>query len=750
MKKLYAFLFLLLGLVLQAQQIKSIKYVNLTKISQNIANEQLGNKVGDDLDLSKINVFIKLFYSYNYFDDISVSNDEGNIKIIFKEKPSIANVELYGYKSRKDDIDRIKKEIGLRKGSMYSSKKIKNAKSLLLRKLESDGFINSVVEVEIEHLNESSVSVSFSVNKGDEIIIKKVNYYGATKLDKNDFKKVTFNKEEEFFPWFITQNDGELKAEELKHDGARIRELYLENGYLDIEIKDPFLEVDFLSNQANLDFYINEGQQYITNSITLYVNSEIINAKDLYPQLKLKKNKVFNIKKLRHDVNFIKKEIYNLSYAFAEIKYDIKKDSKNGTTDIIFNVIPGKKILINDVKISGNSRTLDNVIRRNVYLAPKDKFNLTDLTDSISKLKRTGFFDKVTVEEEIISDDKINLHVNVQEAATGNIILGGGFGSYDKVMISGSIKDKNIFGSGLNLGVSTDLSKRKSDLSISLKNPAINDSLYHGDISINNDKQEINNDVYELEKKSKGFSIGLGKEYFRNLKLGLTYKLDSIKESYDYESDFKKKTGKQYYINTKYVLSSLTPYLNFNNTDDYFVPREGMKTGMSMEYAGIGGDSKFIKSSLYFKYFYSLNDAYELDWILRYKIQANHIKDNGQIHQGDSLYLGGVRSLRGYKSYAFGPNNEDGEIEDPYKFMAASSIELSFPVSNAMKMRWGVFYDYGMTGKKSFSDIKRSSAGALFEWISPFGPLQLIFANALDKKKGDDTSNFEFSLGSSF
>ena len=706
MKKQYAFLFLLLGLMLQAQQIKSIKYVNLTKISQNIANEQLGYKVGDEIDINKINIFIKKFYAYNYFDDISVINNNGNLKIIFKEKPSISNIELYGYKTRKDDINKIKKEVGLKKGSMYSPKKIKNAKSLLLKKLENDGFINSVVEVEIEYLSQSSVSVIFNVNKGDEIIIKKVNYYGATKFDKDDFEKVTFNKEEEFIPWFITQNDGELKAEQLKYDATRIRELYLEHGYLDIDIKDPFLEVDFLSNQANLDFHISEGQQYTTNSITIYVNSEIIDAKDLYSKLRLKKNRVFNIKKLRHDVNFIKKEIANLSYAFADIKYDIKKDSKNATTDIIFNVIPGKEIFINDVKISGNSRTLDKVIRRNVYLAPKDKFNLTDLKDSTSKLKRTGFFDKVIIQEERISDDKINLHVKVQEAATGNIILGGGFGSYDKVMISGSIKDKNIFGSGLNLGVSADLSKRKSDFSIFLKNPAIYDSLYHGHISINNDKQKINNSVYELEKKSKGFSIGLGKEYFRNLKLGLTYKLSSIKENYDYQNNFKKKIGKKYYGNTKYVLSSLTPYLNFDNTDDYFVPRDGIKSGMSMEYAGVGGDSKFIKSSLYLKYFYSLNYKYELDWILRYKIQANHIKDNGQIHQGDSLYLGGTSSLRGYKSYAFGPNNENGQIEDPYKFMAASAIELSFPLSNAMKMRWGVFYDYGMTGKKAFTDIK--------------------------------------------
>ncbi len=118
--------------------------------------------------------------------------------------------------------------------------------------------------------------------------------------------------------------------------------------------------------------------------------------------------------------------------------------------------------------------------------------------------------------------------------------------------------------------------------------------------------------------------------------------------------------------------------------------------------------------------------------------------------KGDSLYLGGTKSLRGFKSYAFGPDNDDGEIEDPYKEMAATSIEFSLPLIPDANMRWGLFYDYGMIGQDSLSDIQRSSVGALFEWVSPFGPLQLIFANPLDDESGDDTSSFEFSLGSSF
>ncbi len=739
-----------LASMLQAQQITSIEYVNLTKISTTIANETLNLNVGDELNIEKVNKAIKNFYKFNYFNDISVSLNNGKLQFIFKEKPSIANVEITGYKTRDNEIEALKKQMGIRRGNLYSTKKVKEAKKKLLAELEKAGYINSVVEIEVENINENSVSVVFNVNKGDEIVIKKVNYYGAKNLDADDFEHVTANKKEEFASWFITQNDGELKADQLKYDGLRIRELYLENGFLDAKVENPFLEVDFASNQAELDFNIDEGKQYKVNTISIYVDEEIANPKSFYDDLRLREKRVFNIKKLRKDVNFIKTKIADKGYAFTRVKYDLKKDEKNGTVDIVYNVLPGQQVYIRDVKISGNTRTLDKVIRRNVYLAPGDLFSLTDFNDSKDAINRTGFFDSVKIEQKRVSENKMDVIVRVEEAATGNIILGGGYGSYDGFMVNASVNEKNLFGSGIGLSVSTDLSKRKSDFSLRITNPAIADSKFDGFFDIHNNRVKINNIKYDLTEKIKGFSVGLGRELIRNLRAGATYRLDSTKEDYKYDKNVNTKDGRKYYQDTDYITSSITPYLNFDNTNDYFFPTKGFKTGTSLEFAGVGGDSKYLKSSSYFKYFYSLEDRFDLDWVLRYKLQAKFLVDRGQINQGDSLYLGGIRSLRGYKSYAFGPDNEQGIIEDPYKKMAATAIEMSFPLVKDAKMRWGFFYDYGMIGKDQINEIKRSSTGALFEWVSPFGPLQLIFAHPIDKKKNDDTSTFEFSLGQAF
>ena len=737
---------------LSADTIKSIEYKDVNKLSSEILNETLSMKVGEELNKDKLNDAVLKFYKYGYFDDITVSSENGILKFIFKEKPSISNVDIKGYKSRPEDLDAVRSAINLKKGAMYTEKRVKEAKEKLLSMLASEGFINSVVETEIERINDQSLKVTFNVNKGDEIIIKKANYHGANKLEQDDFDHVTANKEIEFASWWFGQNDGEVKIDQLKYDAKRINELYYEKGYLDAQVKEPFLDIDFASNQAKLDFFIAEGEKYTTNGIKIYLDSSIVDPQTIYPKLKLIVGNTFNIKKLRQDQEYIRTKVADKGYAFVDVKFDLIKDEKNQKVDIVYNVIPGKKVYINDVKISGNTKTLDRVVRRDVYLAPGDLYNLTDFKSSTNKLKRSRFFESVNIEEKRVSDEKLDIIVKVTEAATGSLMLGGGYGSYDKMMVNGSITEVNMFGSGLGLGLSADLSARTNRFELSLKNPAINDSDYNGEVEVHSTKAEINRDKYDSNIDTKGFSVAIGKQLVRDLYAGARYRLDSVSENYDYNSTFLQQpipAGKSLYEDKDYLSSSVTPYLNFDNTDDFYFPREGMKLGTSLEYAGVGGDSKYLKSTTYGKYFYSLEDLAELDWVLRLKTQMKILVDNGQINQGDSLYLGGAKTLRGYKSYAF-PSNESGYKTEPYKNLWANSVEMSFPLIPSAKMRWGVFYDYGMIGQDTFTDVKRSGTGALLEWISPMGPLQLIFAKALDNEPGDDTSSFEFSLGSSF
>ncbi len=750
MKKKLILLSLVCSTALYSQTIKSIDLKNLTRISPDVVNETLDMKVSDELDFDKLNKALKKFYTFGYFDDIKFYNENGNITLEFKEKPSIVAVEIDGYKQREEEITAIKKAMKIDKGSLFTKAKVESAKQVLLDLLESEGYINSVVEADIEEINEQSLKLTFSVNKGEPIVITDAKYYGAEELDQDDFDTVTANKPIEMASWFFGQNDGEVKIDQLQFDARRMNELYFEKGFLDAKVKEPYLNIDFASNEANLEYFIEEGNTYSINEIIIYADSKIVDKEKLYEELSLKVDRTFNIKKLRKDQEMIRTAVADKGYAFANVKFDIQKNKEDSKVNVVFSVIPGEKVYINDVKISGNFRTLDRVIRRNVYLAPGDLFSLTDFNDSKSKLKRSGFFDDVIIEQKRVSADKVDISVKVVEAATGSLMIGGGYGSYDGMMVNGSVSDKNVFGSGLGLSLSADLSKQQTNFSLSLSNPSINDSNYNGSIEIHKSDREIDRTEYESNINMTGFSVSAGKEVVRDLYAGLKYRFDFVEEDYTYVDTFVYDPTKgQKYTNTDYITSSITPYINFNNTDDFYLPREGFKVGLSAEIAGLGGDSKYIKSTNTLRYFNSLNDAFDLDWIFRYKGQVSLLEDLGQVNQGDSLYLGGPKTLRGFESYSF-PTNNTGYVTEPYKYMTSNSVEMNFPLVPSAKMRWSMFYDYGTIGKDDFTEIQRSSVGAVLEWISPFGPLQLIFSNPLDDEEGDSTSTFEFQLGAGF
>ncbi len=724
-----------------AQSYNKLEFKGLTQISKEVAQETTDFK-NNSYTNKELNDAIKTFYKFNYFTNITVTENNSVLTFNFTEKPFIAKIEIDGYKNRADELKFLYNSMGIKKGTMYTKYKIKRAKKALLLALDRDGYFNSVVEVTVENINKTSVLVKFDVNKGDPITITKITFKGATSLSEEDFNTIIANKKTDvYFTWFFGRNDGEMDFEQLEFDSSRIRDLYLQHGYLDAKVSAAFSKVDFATNTATVEYTISEGAQYNVKNTIIYLDEKILNVDDLYPNLQLEKNDIFNIAKLRKDQEYIKTEVANKGYAYTNVKFDIKPNKKDKTVDLVYNVIPGDKVYINDVIISGNSRTLDRVIRRNVYLAPKDLYSLTDFKDSKNALKRTGFFESVNIKQQRLSTDKMNILVEVTEAATGNLTVGGGYGSYDGWLINLGINDKNILGSGLNLGFSVEHSSKKDNYTISLSNPAIKDGKYNGSVNIHQNESVITSTDTTIGDETtiaKGFGVGIGRSINRHTRIGANYTYDD--EDVQYEVDTAS--------NLQFSTSAITPYINFNNTDDYNIPREGISTGTSFKYAGIGGDSQYILSSTYFKYFYSLEKVIDYDAIFRYKTNIKMLENTGNIPDSTTFYLGGPSSVRGYSTYAFDPDDYSN-ITRFSKYLT-NTVELSFPLIPSAKMRWALFYDYGMIGESSFTQIKKSGNGALISWFSPVGPLQFIFARAISPEAGDNTSSFEFSLGSKF
>jgi outer membrane protein insertion porin family len=764
---------LLASVALFGQEITSIRYDGLVQLSPTVASEIAEIKVGDEIDAAKINQSIKNLFAQGYFSDIQVEQQGGALVYHIKEKPAVANVNIEGYGSMASDSDEIKKIITIKKGELYDESRAKESKETIVKYLEQKGYYDTVVELVTKPVGKSSVALTYRVNKGEEVTISKINFIGRDKISQSEIENALVNKERDFLGWLPLRNDGKVNADQLKYDAQRVEDVYRQHGYLDVKVEEPLMRVDFGSYSAEVDYKVTEGQQYRVGHVAISQNVKGLKNDALFDEIRLAKGKIFNIQRLRKDMQGLKEAAGNVGYAYAKVYPQIKRNS-DATVDVTYVISEGTAVKINDVIISGNNNTKDRVVRRYLYLAPGDTYNAKDLKDSKNSLGRTGFFDNVDVETQKVTDNEVNLLVNVDEASTGSISIGGGYGSYEGAMVNASYSEKNLFGSGIAGKIGFDFSKISNSFDISFTNPKLLDSDYSLSLSFN----KKNYDYIDYTEDYLGGRLLIGKEFSRyfhhSVGLGYVDSQSEIRDNSDLTrnvednialSDFYKR-----FYSDKYQKTSLYYNITFNNTDHYAVAREGMIASLNMEYASLDGDTNdlnltagsgeengygtFTKIKAKAGVFYGLEDWIDYDLILRAKARYATISsgDGEKLPIAEKLYLGGLGSVRGFESYSLSPrlndDPESGRIGG--KKSASVSLEASIPLSDAAKMRLTGFVDYGMIGEDSLSEIKRSSYGVQIEWLSQFGPLNLVFAKPIKEEKGDRTSVFEFSMGTRF
>jgi len=762
---------ILIGSLLSAQKVTQIKFEGLAHLSPTTAKEIAGIRVGEEINAGKINDSIKNFFSQGYFKDVWVDQQGGVLIYHFEEKLAVANIEIKGYGSG-DDGTKLLEGIGLKKGDLYDNRRVLKAKRTLISKLESQGYYDTVVDVTTTPVGESSISLVFDVNKGEKIIIQKINFVGAEEMSQSDLQIDTANKEKDWLGWMPWRNSGEATVDQLEYDAYRVKDVYMKSGYLDADVSKPLMRVDFGSYNAKVDYQVSEGIQYRVGTVGITQEVDGLNTEDLKDMLVLKEGKIFNIKRMRKDIKKLEEEVGNFGFAYVRVAPQMHKDPEKKIINLNYVVQPGDPVTINDVIISGNDSTKDRVIRRYIYLAPGDKFNATDLKDSKNALGRTGFFENVDIQSQRVSADKINLLVKVKETSTGTISAGGGYGSYEGLMVNASISDKNFFGSGINTTLGFEISKISTNYNLSFVNPKVWDSMYSFGVSLYKRDYEY----IDYTQDQLGGSMSLGRQFYRHVhaSLGIGYVSNdsSYNDSYLFDPDAYNAYTDQY------KKTSIFTSVSFDNTDDYYTPREGVKAVLNLEYSTLDGDdydptlypegySDIFKVSAKVGYYYGLEDWIDYDMILRLKGRVTSITgdDDAYIPIAERLFMGGIGSVRGYDPYSISPTvlrDQNGVLYD-YRIggtdRASGSIEASIPLSEAAKMRLAFFYDYGVitsdpvptqNGIEEFDNIARSSTGVVLEWQSGFGPINLVFAYPINEQEGDRTSVFEFSMGTKF
>jgi len=398
------------------------------------------------------------------------------------------------------------------------------------------------------------------------------------------------------------------------------------------------------------------------------------------------------------------------------------------------------------VIIAGNTRTLDRIIRRELYLGPGDMYSLTDLKDSRNALGRTGFFDTNTIEEKRIDAHTMDLVVKVKEAATGNIQLGGGYGSYGGILLNIGVNDRNIWGSGINVGVQAENSELTQNYSFNISNSRLNDSDFSGNFSIYFNEYEYD----DYSTKSSGVTVGTGHRFTRHVTGYLGYTFSNV----DYGNvDLENYTEDQRRFFESYSKSSVSISATYDDTDDYYVAREGWLVTQSFEKAGLGAEADYFKSRTTLNKYNGLEEWVGFDMIFRYKSRYNLGVDTGYFPLAERFYMGGLGSVRGYEAYSmpYYINDITGEfVRVGGKQTFSNNFEFSFPFVPSAKMRLSAFFDWGWIGTESLSEFSRGGYGVGLEWFSPMGPLNLVFANPYNPQPNDKVSHFEFTIGQRF
>lgn len=730
---------------LWARNIDEIRYQGLSAISNVLADEIVNIKPGDSLDIAKVDKAVVALYSQGFFEDIYASYEGGVLTFHLTQKPKVASVEIKGYGSEQEK-ETLYSQIGIKKGDSYDETKLARAKNIIRTILEYQGYYGTVVESEIAKVgDDSAYAITFSVNQGENIVIKNAIYDGREKLKVKELEELSANRQKQFMGWLWGRNNGKLKLADLEYDHARIQDVYMRKGFLDASVSQAFLDANFNDYSANLYYKINEGERYKVTGVRIVLQVPVIEEEELRKILKVKKDTYFNIEEVREDVEKLRQKIANLGYAFARVSPDLDKDSENAEVKVLYLIQVGQKVKINDVLISGNTRTADRIIRRELLLAPGDTYNFTELKESENTLRRLGYFGKVQINERRVSEDSMDLLVNVEETRTGELMFGLGYGSYDKLMINASIRERNLFGTGQSGQLYADWSYRRQLVNLTLSNPRVLDSKYSTSFSVFHSLYWN----WDYREQTTGGTITAGKLLTRTLRASLGYTLSTTRVVDFYDTSLEQ-IYKTYLTIDRPLKSAISPSLYFDSTDDYYFPKNGAIISAYVEYAGLGGDEKYTKFYGKMALYYHLKSLMGIDLIARYKTQAGAMLNHGYVPITSKFYMGGISSVRGYQISSLTPRDPSGRIRVGGNYMMTHSAELSYGILEKAQMRLALFVDYGMIGVDSLSETTRASWGAAIEWISPMGPIVLVFPQPINPQPGDRTSRFEFTMGTRF
>ncbi len=754
------FLLLALGLAVIGQAfaiepftIKDIRVEGIQRTEAGTVFSYMPVKVGDTMDNEKAAATIKALFATGFFKDVRLEYVKDVLIVQVQERPAIGQIDLIGLKEfSPEQIKDAFKQIGLSVGRIFDRALLDKAEQEMKRQYLAKGKYAASVKTTITPLERNRVAVRFDVEEGAFSKIKQINIVGAEVFREKDLLGLMSLSTPTWLSWY-TKSD-QYSKQKLSGDLETLRSYYLNRGYLEFNVDSTQVQI----SPDKLDIYITiniiEGKRYTVSDIKVAGEPTLTEA-ELRKLVKLRSGEVFSRELLTASSKAISDRLGNDGYAFANVNAVPQVDKEKQLVAFTFFVDPGRRVYIRRINVAGNTRTRDEVIRREVRQSEGGWYAQDKINRSRERLDHLGYFKEVNVETPAVvgTTDQVDMNVTVEEKSTGNILAGAGFSSSEGVVLSGSVSQANVLGSGNFLSVQVNTSKVNKTYSLSYTNPYYTDD----GISLGGDVYTRTTEAGSLSvanysTKSIGFGartgIPLNETDSINFGLGLdSTKLSIFQDSNQLYKDFVTQFGSSY--------TTLRGDVSFarDSLDSRIVPTRGTVQRASGEIGLPPGSLTYYRLNYQHQVYFPLSRDFTL--LLNGEIGIANGLGKDPLPFFKNFYAGGITSVRGYKTGTLGPKDSSGNaLGGGRRLVANSELLTTLPgLGQDKSVRVSAFFDVGTIepagGSFSASSVRYSTGIGVY-WISPVGPLRFSYGIPLNAKPDDRKESFQFQLGGVF
>lgn len=744
--------------------ISDIRVEGISRTEPGTVFSHLPFRAGDEYTAEKGTRAIHALYASGLFRDVMLTQDGDVLVVHIVERPAVATIETSGIKAfDKDAVEKSLRDVGMAEGRIFDQAVLERADQELRRQYLARGYYGVSVKTTVTPLERNRVRITISVDEGRASSISAIRFVGNKTFDNDELADLMQLGVPNWFSWY-TKRDL-YSREKLAADLESIRSFYMNQGYLDFKIDS--VQVSIAPNKSDVYVTINmtEGEKYRVNDVRLTGDLLGLDS-ELQALITLEKGEMYNAEKVKNVSSAITDKLATLGYAFATANASPISDAQGRTVDIVYTVDPGRRAYVRRVNITGNNRTRDEVIRREVRQYEAAWFNSDLVKLSRDRIDRLGYFESVTAEPKPVpgTRDQVDLEVNVKERPTGSISLGAGYSTSEGIILSAGFAQNNVFGTGNSVSVDVNTSKSQRTIALSVVQPYITPE----GISRSWDVYDRSVDLKELEVAdvkydTRGFGVSWGIPFTEldRVFLGGRFEMTDVKSNAN--SPWRYQNYEDKYGDNPMTVA-LTLGWSRDSRDNSLAPTRGVYQRLNGEFALPGFDIQYYKATYQYQQYIPLSRT----WTLAF---------NGEVGWGDvygktdefpffkNFYAGGIGSVRGYNSGSLGPKESyDGDSDNlGGDRMLTGSIEILAPLPGGDRtlrvfgfLDAGYVWGYEGVGVRqyrrqsmSLSDL-RYSTGIGVAWISPLGPLKFSIAAPLNDKDGDDIQRFQFQIGTGF